>query len=233
MEQATTINNIQHESRFFTIEKKHFSFDKRLFFAFLCLFLFLNSYILNEFIVTKEVYYRTYAEQVAVERIEELINFVSKWQWVGYLLIPVLLSLKVAFTAVCLNIGTVFSNYKISFGKLFKIALIAETIFAVTTFSRNLSLFYFIDVNTMSDVQHFFPLSLMSLFDPYEIPSWLIYPLQTINVFEVLYVIALTVGLSMVLREKKEKMFGLVAGSYGTGLLIWMVFVVFLSINIS
>lgn len=231
MEQVSTTEIGQ--ARFFRIEKKHFHFDKRLFFAILCLFLFVNSYILNEIIITADVYFQTYAEQVAVERIEELIKFVDKWQVVGYALIPLMLTLKISFTAICLNIGTIFNNYKISFARLFRIALIAEVIFAIATLTRNLWLLGYNDVNTMTDIQQFYPLSLMAFFDVNEIPSWMIYPIHTINLFEVLYWFALAIGLSMVLNENRKKMFTLVLGSYGVGLLVWMVFVVFLSINIS
>lgn len=231
MEQAST-NEIQ-PVRFFRIEKKHFRFDKRLFFAILCLFLFFNSYILNEIIITADVYFRTYAEQVAVERIEELIKFVNKWQIVGYAIIPLILTVKISFTAVCLNIGTIFSNYKISFAKLFRIALIAELIFAIATLTRNMWLINFVDVNTMQDIQQFYPLSLIAFFNVSELPSWIIYPIQTLNLFELLYWFALATGLSLVLNEKRTKMFALVLSSYGVGLLVWMVFVVFLSINIS
>lgn len=231
MEHASTPEIRQ--ARFFRIEKKHFQFDKRLFFVILCLFLFFNSYILNEIIITTDVYFRSYAEQVAVERIEELIEFVSKWRVVGYALIPLMLTLKISFTAICLNIGTIFNNYKIGFSKLFRIALIAEVIFATATLTRNLWLLGYKDVNTMADIQQFYPLSLMAFFNVDEIPSWIIYPIHTINLFEVLYWLALTIGLSMVLNEKRKKIFALVLGSYGVGLLLWMVFVVFLSINIS
>jgi hypothetical protein len=83
------------------------------------------------------------------------------------------------------------------------------------------------------DIQTFYPLSLLNLLEVKDIPQWLLYPLQVINIFEVLYWLILAYGLSLVAKERLPKMLWLVAFSYGIGLFVWVVFITFITINLS
>lgn len=215
------------------ITKQTFSFDKRLFFGVLCLYYFLNTYILSEVLVNKELYYQTYGEQVAFEQIDTYVESSQKWSWIGYILLPISLFIKICFVAFCLNIGMLLSNIKIGFKKLFQIVLIAQSIFAIASFVKAIWLLFFVDVNVLQDIQLFYPLSLLTLFDKTQVEGWYIYPLQTLNLFELTYWLLLAKGLQMVLNENYPRMFRLVASSYGVGILIWMVVVVFLSVSLS
>ena len=211
----------------------YFLFDKRLFFLVLCGINLLVGYVSSEFVLIKEVYYQTYGEQVAIERIDKYLELRESFSWIGYLFIPIILFVKMSYTAVCLNIGTVFAGLRIGFGKLFKIALIAESIFIIAAISRSGWLLFILDVSVLEDVQYFYPLSLLNLFEPGSLERWFIYPVHTLNLFELVYWLVLALGLSWVLKEGYDKMLRLVLSTYGIGLLIWMVFVVFLSLNLS
>lgn len=211
-----------------------FEFDKRFFFVILCLLYAVNTFIFNELLITKQVYYQTFGEQIALQRIDEVFEFREHWKWIGYAIIPLMLLIKISFTAVCLNIGTMFAGYEISFKKLFQIALIAETIFLIGALSKSLWLLLFREVHVLQDVQYFYPMSLLTFVnDSASIERYLVYPLQTINLYEAAYWFALALGLHWALGKSFRSAFTLTAVSYGTGLLIWMIFIVFLSINIS
>lgn len=211
----------------------YFRFDKRLFFLALCLINFLISYVSSEFVLTKDVYYQTYGEQVAIERIDRYLELRDSWNWIGYTFIPIILLIKMGYTAVCLSIGTLFAGLKIGFGKLFRIALLAESVFVVAAVARTTWLLFVIDVGVLQDVQYFYPLSLLNMFDPGSLERWFIYPMHTLNLFELTYWLALALGLGWVVKEQYDKMLRLVLSTYGIGLLIWMVFIVFLSLNLS
>jgi hypothetical protein len=86
---------------------------------------------------------------------------------------------------------------------------------------------------TLEDLQYFMPGSLLNLFNPKEIEPWLVYPLQSINVLEVAFWFALAYELKEFFNEDFGKAFGTVMASYGSGLVIWIVFVVFLTLNFS
>ncbi|MFN7839937.1 MAG: hypothetical protein ACK5QG_18395, partial [Bacteroidota bacterium] len=62
---------------------------------------------------------------------------------------------------------------------------------------------------------------------------WLVYPIQLLNVFELLYWIALAWQLQEVLEKPFAESLGFVAKTYGVGLAVWVVVVMFLTVSIS
>jgi hypothetical protein len=135
--------------------------------------------------------------------------------------------------ALVLLTGTIFWNIKVSFKKLFQIALIAEFLFIIPSLIK-LVWFLFIETDfDLLDLQTFYPLSLLNMIEAKNIPQWSLYPLQLINVFEVVYWLILAYGISLVAKERWAKMVGLVASSYGIGLFVWVVFITFITINLS
>jgi hypothetical protein len=212
---------------------RYFRFDKRLYFLLLCLLIFANSYVMREFIITKDVFYRTYGEQVATERIDQYLHLRDQVKWIVFGFIPVILLIKISLVAVCLTSGAELMNYNLGFKKAFKIALVAEMVFIVATYLRTIGLILFVNINVIQDIQQFSPLSLASVLPMNKFPDWLSYPLLTVNLFEVAYMFALASGVSYALQKNFRQSFRLVFYSYGLGLLIWMVTIVFLSINFS
>jgi hypothetical protein len=170
-------------------------------------------------------------EQLSIVKIHHIIEKNRKWIWVSTLTIPFILLFKVFLINICFKIGSFFNGVKIN--NLIKIVLYSELIFIASSFIKfiwfwthkaNLSLEY---------VQTFAPLSLVSLFNTTEIEKWALYPLQTINAFEILYWLTLSWLISKELKLKFWKSFEFVMSTYGVGLLIWIVFVMFLTINMS
>jgi len=84
---------------------------------------------------------------------------------------------------------------------------------------------------TLEDVQYFLPGSMLNIFDPKLLEPWLIYPIQSLNIWELAFWIALAVGLKKYLDGDFYRSMSLVAGTYGAGLVIWVVFVTFLTLN--
>jgi hypothetical protein len=71
----------------------------------------------------------------------------------------------------------------------------------------------------------------LQLFDVKSLAIWQIYPLQLLNVFEMVYWGLLAYWLKRLLNITLTKSMEMVIASYGTGLLLWVVFVTFLSLN--
>lgn len=209
------------------------SLNKNLLFGFLCISAILITYFTANTLVSEELYFNNFGEQMNYDQIRSFIDLQYKYQWVTYLILPVIYILKLSLLTLVLLAGTIFWNIRISFKKLFQIALIAEFLFIVPSLIK---LVWFMFVKTdyeLLDLQTFYPLSLLNLLNAKDIPQWLLYPLQIINVFEVLYWFILAYGISIVAKEKLPKLLGLVAASYGVGLFVWVVFVTFLNINLS
>jgi hypothetical protein len=209
----------------------YFRGDKRLLFLLLCALIFVNNYFMREFVLTKEVFYRTYGEQVAIEKLDEYFTLREQLKWFVFAFIPVILLIKISLISLCINTGAELTDNKITFKKTFQVVLASEIVFIVATYVRSICLYLFVDAAVMQDIQQYYPLSLASVLPMNEIPSWLVYPLLTLNLFEVMYVLVLSLGISHALQKSFSQSLKLVFASYGTGLLIWMVIIVFLTIN--
>ncbi len=115
---------------------------------------------------------------------------------------------------MCLSIGVVLGNYKISFKKLFHIVMVSEAIFLLPAMIK---IVWFMFIRTdygLADLQFFYPLSLLSIFEGGTVAQWWLYPLQLFNIFEVVYWFALAYGLHVVLKKSVNDMLGFVLSTY-------------------
>lgn len=185
------------------------------------------------------VYYQLFGHRLEVEKIEEMVKFSNKWQWSGYAISPLVILLRVFYTGIFLYIGVYFTELKTEFGKLFKIALLADFVYVLAGLVKLVILIFFREVNTLQDLQ-FQPLSLMELFNTKSIDPLFVYPLSLLNVFELGYFLVLAWLLVGVINEANEERpvkfgqsFRLVTASYGSGLLLWVLVVMFITLNLS
>lgn len=179
--------------------------------------------------------YNFYSEQLAQEQIEKLLESQEKWAWVGYAIIPLLILIRSSLVALCLSVGVFFYEMerKIPFKNFFRIALVGEFVLVLVGYFK-LGYFYFIKTDyTLQDLQQYYPLSYINFLDLEKIQPWLVYPLQTINLFEIAYFFILVYGLWKLLKNNYVKSFEIVSVSYGGGLLIWLGLVMFLTLNMT
>lgn len=204
---------------------------------FICVvLLFISSVILSKnILLTKELIVNFYSEQIAQEQIEKVLKTQKKWEWVGYAIIPIIVLIRSSLVTMCLSIGIFFYNmeHNFKFKQFFRIALIGEFVLVLVGFFK-LGYFYFIKTEyTLQDLQQYYPLSYINFLDITKIEPWLIYPLQTVNLFEIAYFFVLVYGLWKLLKNKFSKSFEIVAVSYGSGLVIWLGLVMFFTLNMS
>lgn len=204
---------------------------------FICVvLLFISSVILSKnILLTKELIVNFYSEQIAQEQIEKVLKTQKKWEWVGYAIIPIIVLIRSSLVTMCLSIGIFFYNmeHNFKFKQFFRIALIGEFVLVLVGFFK-LGYFYFIKTEyTLQDLQQYYPLSYINFLDITKIEPWLIYPLQTVNLFEIAYFFVLVYSLWKLLKNKFSKSFEIVAVSYGSGLVIWLGLVMFFTLNMS
>ncbi|MET3536465.1 hypothetical protein [Chryseobacterium limigenitum] len=160
----------------------------------------------------------------------------KKWWWVSYVATLLLIGIKVLLVAFCLNFLKLFDLPhidKIKFGDFVFLVLIAESIFIVAGFYKFIN-FHWINTDyTLEDIQTYYPMSLINIKEHMSTEKWLAYPLQLVNLFEVFYWVFLAWGVRELLEEKISyvKSFGLVALTYGIGLLFWVGVVCFFILN--
>lgn len=195
----------------------------------LSLFVFLSGYLL----ISDNLYFNTFAEQLTYEQIESLINQGKKWAWVSYAVLPVLTLVKLTLVASCLSIGLYFFTNRFSFKSAFDVVLEAEFVFLIPILLKIIWFALFQTDYSLQDLQFFFPLSALNFFDYTTVQPWLIYPLQLLNLFEILYWVVLAKGISQLIERDFAKSFELVLASYGTGLLLWVAVIMFISVSYS
>jgi len=202
-------------------------------------FIGINIIVITLNIISKQYLYKSlffyeiYGEQLSKGQIDQLILRSNKYMIIGYLLTPIILLIKVILITVCLKIGLIFINIKISWGKILNWIIKLETIFLIPLL---MTLLWFLLINidyTYAELQFFYPLSLLNLFNSGELDQLFVYPLRLVNVFELLYWLALAKLFATETGKKFGKAFEFVMYTYGVGLLIWVVFVMFLTVNIS
>lgn len=189
-------------------------------------------FAINYLFVSETIFYQSLGEKLAIDRIATIIEQSQKWQWLGYVFIPIVVLIRVSYSTICLYTGLFLADLKVRFRELFKIALLADFVFVLAGLVKLVTLIFFKEVNTLDDLQ-FQPLSLMQLFAKDSVDALLVYPLSLISVFELLYWLALAWLLTGIVEQPMSSSLKTVASSYGTGLLLWVLFVMFLTVNLS
>ena len=206
--------------------------SKRLFFILIIISILLS--ILSQHLLDIDILLiNSLAEQFTTEQIKIIINIQEKWQWLGHLLIPLLLLLKTAIIATILDLGYFLFGKEIKYKKLFNLVVKAEFIFLLVILVKT-AWFYFFQTNySLEDLQYFYPLSALSIIGYEGLQPWFVYPFQVLNLFELAYWFILAYLLGKELESTTDKGLSIVASSYGVGLLIWVVGVMFLTLNMS
>ena len=169
--------------------------------------------------------------------VQNYIESQKKWWWVSYVTTPVLIGIKVLLVAFCLNFVKIISEKleNVKFRDILTVVLIAEFVFIIAGFYKFFN-FYLIDTDyTLETLQTYYPLSLINYKEAISTEKWLAYPLQLLNVFELMYWGVLAWGIWQ-LADKKisyQRSLGYVALTYGIGLLFWVGVVCFLILSVS
>jgi hypothetical protein len=180
-----------------------------------------------------DLLYNSLSEQLTSQQIEEFLGLQKKWQWVGYVFIPVFLLIKTSIIATILYIGLFFSNRDLKFSNLWNIVLKAEFIFLLVPIFK-IIWFYFIQTHyTLEDIQYFYPLSALNIVGYKGLETWFIYPFQTLNLFELTYIIYLGYQVGQLTNTNTDNGLKVVAYSYLPALLLWVVTIMFFTLNYS
>ena len=181
------------------INIKNYNYAFELFFV-ITIISIVITFSLNYLFLSDGLYYQSFGEKIATDRIAKIIEQSQKWQWLGYLFVPIAILTRVGFTATCIYIGLFVANLKVRFRELFKVALLADFVFVMAGLVKLVILIFFKEVNTLGDLQ-FQPLSLMELFDRKSVDVLFIYPLSIISAFELIYWLTLAWLLTGVVEE--------------------------------
>ncbi|WP_460684232.1 hypothetical protein [Niabella aquatica] len=128
--------------------------------------------------------------------------------------------------------GSLLSDSRAGFKSNFNVCLKAEYVFVIMLFVKFLVLGFFKEVNTLDDLS-FMPGSLANLYKVSELPKWAVYPLQTLNLWELLFCWAGTELYALQFGISKSAAVQRFCIPYLTGLFIWVLVVVFITLQLS
>jgi len=189
----------------------------------------ISKYILN----TEELIVNTLMEYFSLKEIEDELVVQRNWQWLTYGFITVLTLIKVTIIASILDIGCFFFGKQIKYKKLFNIVVKAEFFFFLVIIFKTAWFYFFQTDYNLEDLQYFYPLSALNIVGYEGLQPWFIYPVQVFNLFELAYWVILAYLIDKELNENTVKGMSIVASSYGVSLLIWVVGVMFFTLNMS
>jgi len=184
-------------------------------------------------LIDEIVFFNTYSEQLTYELSMEIFSAMRSYSWISYAITPILLLLKFSALSVLIYIGVFFSvlHKDITLGKIFKVVVVSEIVFVVASVIKMLWFILFAGNYTLDDMNFFYPLSLINLFSRSEVASYWVYPLQTVNIFQVFYVLLLAFGLSRIGSVKKISVDRIVLSTYVPAMAVWIAMILFLTID--
>jgi hypothetical protein len=192
-------------------------FDKRLFFLILVILFLSIRFVTNDLILQSIPGY----EKLEADGSFSIFHIFNA---LNYIWTPFALLWKFTLISFVIWTGAFAFGYKTSYKNLWQFVLVAELIFV---FPELIKLIYFIqpsDSVTYLDVKNFYPLSLLSFVNQESISPKYIYPLQALNLFEVVYVVFLVLGFHSISRRSIKESFVVILFSYVLFFLLWLLF---------
>ena len=214
---------------------RYYSLKKLQLFILIVLLNLLIIWLSRSVLINETVFYNTYSEQLTYDRAIKLFEKMNDISWISYAFTPLILLIKFSLISLVLYTGVVFCNLqdKISLGFVFKIVIASEVIFIIAGFIKFFWFYLFAGNYDLNDLGFFYPLSLINLFNKSEVSNLWKYPLQTVNLFHLVYILLLAYGFSnsnKINRKESEK---IVLLSYLPTLILWVVLIMFISIDAS
>ncbi len=190
------------------------------------------NYLLQSHLISKNLLIESFQDQMGYERIIQMIDARDKWAWLNYALLPLIYLIKFTLITFWVLCGTIILGIKGRFKSIFKVVIVAEFVWLIPSL---LLIVWFGVIDTtysFNDIQYFSPLSLLSLFDATSIEPWLLFPLKSLNLFEVIYILVLALGIKTIIKKDYDSALKFTLPVYGSALIVWILFITFLSINL-
>lgn len=188
------------------------------------------AYLQNDSVVRDSL-----SGQYSAEIINNYLESRKKWAWLGYALVPALILLRTTIIAFLMQMAVFFMNpgaeEEPRFSRYWSVTLFAEWAMLLLIALKFIWFAFVQTEYTLEDLQAFNPLSLSNVFDVSKLDYWIAYPLNLISFWELLYWVFLVAGIRELFKTSYWKSFLIIIASYGIGLVIWVIFVMYLILN--
>ncbi|MEP1304701.1 MAG: hypothetical protein ABJK11_12570 [Balneola sp.] len=188
-------------------------------------------YLSNILVFNEEFYLKSFSDQVPEFSILAYLDYKSNFDVVNYFMLILSLILKTVLTSICISLGLLMAIGDVSFRKVFKSVIYSEWVFVLSQIAYLIILVLNSETLVISNVSNYYPLSIISFFGSIEKDLvWLIYPLKSLNIFEVLFTFSFSFFYSRFTNLNYEKTLGVTFVSYFLWLFLWLAFTIFLTI---
>ena len=184
------------------------------------------------FIISDALYFDALSEKFTYEKIQSMLSFQKDVVWIGYVMQPFIIVLKIFLVSICLLTGFVLNRQKVSFKHTFQMVLLLEAVWLVPAIIKT-TYFLIAKDYTLENMNNFYPHSLLALFDAKNLNPVLVYPIYTLNLVELVYILLLGVGIQRLTNQGYTESLKDVLSTYFVGLLVWVLCVCFLMVSLS
>ena len=191
--------------------------DKRVMFIFLCVSTLLLLFVKKSFIENE-----TAAFEFMANRPEgSILTIRSALQ---YFTIPAVYLWKFLVIAFMIWVGCFMFGFRVTYEQCWRIVMASELVFYIPEIIK---IGWFMVFETDPDfyrIQAFYPLSMMSFFDHATLPDRFHYPLKALNLFEIVYMATLMLGVWHFSKKPFKNAFIIVVSTYLPIFIFWLVF---------
>jgi hypothetical protein len=212
------------------------------FFAFKTIYVFIAIFAIYalaltiefEYIFTDKFYYQEILDKSKNSTLESITQFITRErhsEWINYPFVLAVILIPSLAISFILYVGSFISEFKLHFKTIFSIVLKSQIVFALNYLLSVLLRWFGIinyDINNVNNNYRY--QSALAFFDVEKIPNWLHYPLQCINLSEIVFLFVLSFGLAQIIKIEYSKALKFTSIYYGFGLLFWIVCVLFIRI---
>jgi len=196
--------------------------------------LLLVNLAINTFVLTKGIYLSFYSERYSDEKLKQIVTLIeNENKLLSYSIIIIAYSLKIFIISIFVYTGVFLMDIKTSLVLIFRAVIFGEFIFLIPSLMLLVKFIFLVPEYSLTDVQDFSPLSLLSLFNARGLDNWMMFLLRMFNCFQILYVAVIAKVLARQLKLTIWKSLAIVSLTYGLVFLFWLAFVIFLFINFS
>lgn len=185
------------------------------------------------YILKDSIYFNSFIDKLDNDQIERMIEVNRKYAWVSLILNPIFYVFKLTFISISIYFIKLIigEDFKATFSQIFFSVAVADVVFLVLAITK-LSYFLLYPPTNLEVIQNFAPGSLYQLVSQVNEP-WLVYPLQSISIWELGFIVVLASQLKEFFQNDFALSLQNILLSYGTVFLLWIVFMVFITLNLS
>lgn len=198
----------------------------------LCLVYLGVDYFANEMLLTEEVY-RNSLNINDEQTLQKIVTKAKSFAKMVSFFSPLMVLLSIAISATCVFTAIYVSDLKVKFSLIFRIVAISFVAFAIP-FIYKFIWFMIFDLDyTLSDYKRFSFGSLVFLYNPNTDPYWLRALLEIFTLFDIIYWLLISYGISSQLNLRFQKAFYFVLFSHLSILIFWFIVKVFWNMTVA